>query len=76
MSATREQIEAELDRIQARRDDLEVEVTAKGQVDFRWSTGTKLMSADEALTQLRSLPDGAGFQAVWSALFDFPDYDY
>ena len=76
MAVTLAQIEAELDRLQARRDDLKVEVTAKGQVDFRWSTGFKLMSADEALTQLRSLPDGAGFQAIWSALFDFPDYDY
>ena len=50
-----------------------VEARKHGRCSVSCSTGSLMTAYAEILSKLHALPDGAGFSAVWEALFDFPE---
>jgi hypothetical protein len=72
-----EKIESELKRLgvlhlEGERE-LTVEEHADGRVTISCATAMLFTPPEEILRKLSALKDQAGFDTVWTALFDFPE---
>ena len=72
-----EKIESELKRLGVFRlggeRELTVEEHADGRMTISCATAMVFTPPEEILQKLCGLPDQAGFDTVWTALFDFPE---